>query len=427
MAYIGGGSTRAPGTVASIVMQGENFQGSEIVLIDLNEERLEIVRTIAEKMARSRGIDLRITTTTDQRAGLEDADAVLTSYRPGGFEARHLDESIPLKHGVIGQETQGPGGFFMALRSIHVMKGIIENIERVAPKARIFNYTNPINIVSEAVTHHSDVPIMSFCEGPWYFPRDVALTAGLDPKKLDAVLVGINHGCWSVQHLYEGEDVMPLLREAYERRVRTGDLDKHYTRVLKLAVEMDSIPADYFKYYYFKDEVLAEMQAKPTTRSQDIMAQVPDYWKHYREQAQSDDPQLDPKLSRGGIHELELAIDAMDAVFNNKREILPVNIPNRGALPDFPDDRVVEVRGVLDINGATPLADGYLPRQVVGLVKMLAEYQASAAEAAWCGRRIDGIRALASNPLVMSLEKAERIYDEMAAAHKAYLPERLLS
>src|SRR5690606_37357644 len=99
MAYVGGGSTRAPGTVASIVEQGENFQGSELVLIDLNMERLEIVKTIGEKMARNRGIDLKISITTDRRAGLQDCDAVLTSYRPGGFEARYLDESIPLKHG----------------------------------------------------------------------------------------------------------------------------------------------------------------------------------------------------------------------------------------------------------------------------------------------------------------------------------------
>src|SRR5262245_31975724 len=118
LAYIGGGSTRAPGTMASLIAQGENFQGSEVVLIDLDAERLGIVQTIAEKMARHEGIDLTVSVTTDRRAGLQDCDAVLTSFRPGGFEARYLDESIPLKHGVIGQETQGPGGFFMALRSI---------------------------------------------------------------------------------------------------------------------------------------------------------------------------------------------------------------------------------------------------------------------------------------------------------------------
>lgn len=427
MAYIGGGSTRAPGTVASLVNQGENFQGSEIVLIDLNADRLEIVRTIGEKMARNRGIDLTITTTTDRRAGLADCDAVLTSYRPGGFEARCLDESIPLKHGVIGQETQGPGGFFMALRSIHVMQGIIADVERVAPRARIFNYTNPINIVSEAVTHHTDVPMYSFCEGPWDFSAAAAMAADLDPDRLDTVMIGLNHGCWSVRHLYDDEDVIPLLREACERKLRDGSISTTRLRLLRLAVQMNSIPADYFQYYYFKDEILAELQAKPTTRAQDIMASVPDYWQHYREQAARDDPQLDPKRSRGGIHELELAIDGMDAIFNDRGAVLPVNVPNQGALPDFADDLVVEIRGLLDRHGVTRLADGRLPAHVVGLVKMLAEYQALAAEAAWCGRRIDAVRALASNPLVMSLEKAEKIYDEMAAALKEYLPERLLS
>src|ERR671931_32183 len=104
------------------------------------------------------------------RAGLADCDAVLTSFRPGGFEARYLDESIPLKHGVIGQETQGPGGFFMVLRSIHVMQGIVADMEAVCPRAWLFNYTNPINIVSEALTHHTDIPTVSLCEGPIIFP-----------------------------------------------------------------------------------------------------------------------------------------------------------------------------------------------------------------------------------------------------------------
>ncbi|HEU4783637.1 MAG TPA: hypothetical protein VFS83_09880, partial [Ktedonobacterales bacterium] len=169
LAYIGGGSTRAAGTMASYIEQGMRFNGSEVVLIDLDADRLSIVATIARKMARARGLDLTITTTTNRREGLRDCDAVLTSFRSGGFEARYLDESIPLKYGVIGQETQGPGGFFMALRSIAVMKEILTDIERLAPGAYLVNYTNPVNIVSEAVTHHSPIPTISLCEGPIYF------------------------------------------------------------------------------------------------------------------------------------------------------------------------------------------------------------------------------------------------------------------
>src|SRR5712692_2003925 len=223
LAYIGGGSTRAAGTMASFIQQGENFNGSEVVLVDLNEEHLGIVQTLTQKMARARGLDLTIRTTTHRREGVQDCDAVLTSFRPGGFEARYLDESIPLKYGVIGQETQGPGGFFMALRSIHVTKSIIEEMEVVCPNARLFNYTNPVNIVSEAITHHTSIPTISLCEGPIVANRDYAALVGLDPNRLDAVSVGLNHGSWTIRHLYEGQDFMPMLRDAYERMPHTPE------------------------------------------------------------------------------------------------------------------------------------------------------------------------------------------------------------
>jgi 6-phospho-beta-glucosidase len=426
MAYIGGGSTRAAGTMASFVHQGENFDGSEVVLIDLDEERLGIVQTITQKMARARGLDLTIKTTTNRREGLQGCDAVLTSFRAGGFEARYLDESIPLKHGVIGQETQGPGGFFMALRSIHVMKSIIEDMEAVCPGARLFNYTNPVNIVSEAITHHTDIPTISFCEGPIMTNREYVEMIGLDPDKLDAVSIGLNHGSWTVRHLYDGQDFMPLLREGFERVCRDPDVPLEDLRMIKLACRMGSLPSHYFQYYYFKDEILAELKAKPTTRSQDIMAKVPDYWTHYRQQAASDIPELNPARSRGGIHELELAIDAMDAIYNDRKEVLYVNVPNQGSIADFPADLVVETTGYLDRHGVAPLVQGHMPRHLLGLVQMLGEYQALTARAAWSGNRVDAIRALASHPLVFSLYKAEAIYDEMATAHRHFLPERLL-
>ena len=427
VAYIGGGSTRAPGTMASFIHQGENFQGSEVVLIDTDETHLSLVKTLAQKMARHHGIDLRVSCTTQRRVGLQDCDAVLTSFRPGGFQARYLDESIPLKHGVIGQETQGPGGFFMALRSIHAIQGILADMEKACPRARLFNYTNPINLVSEAITHHSDIPTVSLCEGPIIFPRGIARAAGLDPDLVDATMIGLNHACWSVHHLYDGQDMLPQLQEARDRLRQDPTASRHALRLLELACAMESLPADYFQYYYFKEEVLAELRAKPTTRAQDILANVADYWAHYEEQAASDSPELDPRRSRGGIHELELAIDVMDAVFNDRKEVLPVNVPGRGAMPDFPDDLVVEVAGYVDRHGVQPIAQGHMPRRVVGLLKMLGEYQALAAEAAWSGTRRDAIRALSSHPLVFSLPLAETLYDEMAAVHKQYLPERLLN
>ncbi|WP_432045212.1 hypothetical protein [Streptomyces asiaticus] len=427
IAYLGGGSSRGAGTMASFMHHGKEFDGSEFVLIDLDQDRLDVVRTITEKMARNAGLDITISTATDQREGLRDVDAVLSSYRPGGFEARALDERIPLKYGVIGQETQGPGGTMMALRSINIIKEVCANLADVAPRARIFNYTNPVNIVSQAVSDYTDIPIVSFCEGPIVFPPVVAKAAGLDPEKLKANLVGVNHNCWSNEATYDGQDAFPILRERYEALKDKPTEDRNGMRALHLAVAMESIPSDYFNYYYFKDEILRERQLAAKTRSEVILDSLPDYWEHYREQAASDAPQLEKDRSRGGIHELELAIEAISAFYNDAPARLPFNITNTGGwLPGFEESTVVELWGTVDGKGFHPEEQKPLPHSVRGIVQQLAEYQILTAKAAWEGTAADAVRALTANPLVPSLPVAEALYAELATAQRAWLPERLL-
>ena len=427
MAYLGGGSTRAVGTVASFIHQGDDFAGSEIVLIDLPGSRLDLVKTLADKMAKARGLDMTFTTTTDRRAGLAGVDAVLSSFRPGGFQARVLDEQIPLKHGVIGQETQGPGGFFMALRSVNVMMGLEADLAAVAPQARVFNYTNPVNLVAQAWTTHSAIPLVALCEGPIVYPRELMRDLGYVYDDVDAKMVGLNHASWAFEQTYQGADALPILQREWEARKDDPTEDRDLLRRLRIATTFGAIPSHYFQYYYCEDEVIAELRAKGTTRAQDILSWTPGYWEHYEEQAQSNDPQLDPARSRGGIHELELAIDVMDAVFNDKHEIHPVNVPNKGGmLPGFAEDIVVEIYGRCGKDWIEPLPAPALPRDVRGLVEALAEYQALAGQVAWEGDWKAGIRALAANPLVRTIDKAEAIYRELAAAHREHLPERLL-
>jgi 6-phospho-beta-glucosidase len=328
---------------------------------------------------------------------------------------------------VIGQETQGAGGFFMSLRSVNVLKGVVADLEAVAPKAKIFNYTNPVNIVSQAVSQYSDIEIYSMCEGPIVFPPVVLKAAGLDPDRAEVTMAGVNHNCWSTEHLYDGEDVMPLLDAAWEEEKRHPSLDANSRRALHLAVAMRSIPSDYFNYYYFREELLREQQGAAKTRAETILDSVPGYWQHYAEQAHAEHPELDPSRSRGGIHELELAIDVMSAHYNDTGAKLPVNLPNvGGALPGFDEDTVVEVWCNVDRAGMHILEQKPLPHSVRGITQQLAEYQILAAKAGWEGSRADGVRALIANPLIDNLVVAEELYDEMAAAHAAYLPERLL-
>lgn len=426
VAYIGGGSSRAAGTMASFLSHGSEFGGSHVVLVDQRADTLELVATIANKLAKAHGLDVTVETTTDQRAGLEDADAVLSSYRPGGFEMRLQDELIPMRHGVIGQETQGPGGMMMSFRSVAAMQTILSDLDRVAPGAVIFNYTNPVNVVSQAVTTHDDRLIYSMCEGPMTFWQPVLRTAGLDPGRAEVVMAGVNHNCWSTVHTYDGHDVMPLLAEGYERVTDDPAVPIWEKRMLHLAVAMGSIPADYFRYYYFGGECFREARSKPT-RARVLLDALPGYWAHYAQQAASEVPELDPAKSRGGIHELELAVDVMSAYYNDVPSRLPVNLPNaNGVLPGFDEDTVVEVWCDVDGTGAHPVPQQPLPRAVRGITQALAEFQRLAADAAWGGTRADAVRALVAHPFVRSLDLAEALFDELAHANRDFLPERLL-
>ncbi|WP_375430602.1 glycoside hydrolase [uncultured Friedmanniella sp.] len=427
LAYVGGGSSRAAGTMASLLAHGSEFDGSHVVLIDQRADTLELVATIARKMVTARGLDITIEATTDQRAGLTGVDAVLSSYRPGGFDMRLQDELIPMRHGVIGQETQGPGGMMMSFRSIVAMQSILADLDAVAPNAVIFNYTNPVNIVSQAVTLHSDRLILSMCEGPMTFWQPVLRTAGLDPDRAEVLMAGVNHNCWSTVHTYDGEDLLPHLAAGYERIADDPTVPVWDKRMLHLAVATGSVPADYFRYYYFGAEYFREAQSRRLTRAGVLLDALPGYWQHYAEQAEQPAPELDPTRSRGGIHELELAIDVMAAYYNDESNRLPVNLPNVDqALPGFDADTVVEVWCDVDATGAHPVPQQPLPHAVRGITQTLAEFQRLAAEAAWGGTRADAVRALVAHPFVGNLHVAEELYDELAYANRDYLPERLL-
>ena len=155
--------------MASLLANSADFDGSEVVLVDLDGDRLELIRTLAEKMAQARGLDIAVTATTDPRAALVDCDAVLSSFRPGrvrgpGARRRISARARPHRAGDAGSRRVLHG----ASRD-HRAEGRMRGDGGICPNASIFNYTNPVNIVAEAVTHHSSVKIVSLCEGPIYF------------------------------------------------------------------------------------------------------------------------------------------------------------------------------------------------------------------------------------------------------------------
>ncbi len=425
IAIIGGGSAYAPGLINAFIQQADAFAGAEIALMDIATEELDIVHQLGHRLVAAAGVDLTITATTDRQAAIAGADYVLTTFRQGGFQARHQDESIPLRHNVIGQETIGPGGFFFAMRTLPVIKSLLQEIEQLAPSAVLVNYTNPTQIVAEAVTHFSDVPCISICDQSSEDKENVLHALNRPHASVVLESIGLNHATWSTRFEIDGEDgVKVMLRHADEVLAR-DDVTERVKRQFRLTREYGRLPNSYLQYYYYWEETVAEAQAAPRTRAQVIMDTLPSYYAHFEEQILADVPRL--THMRGGSLFGDMAVDVLRGLVQQDGSIHTLNVPNRSAITSFAPDRIVEVPARLERAGATPLVQEPLPPEVMGLLQMLAAYQWLAAHAIWQGDRKAHEHALAANPLVLSLPLAQTLLDEIIPLQQAYLPDRLVS
>jgi 6-phospho-beta-glucosidase len=427
IAYIGGGSAYAPGVVRAFIGSPGVFGSAEIALMDIDEANVGLVKQLGEGMARSVGADIRVTGTTERRAALEGADFVLTSFRAGGFKARALDEKIPLKYGVIGQETVGPGGFFFALRNMKVIRALCEEMKELCPQAWLMNYANPTNIIGEAVSCYSNVKVLALCDGGKHDAFHVAEVLGYRADDVEFMALGLNHATWSTRFTIAGRDGVEMMDEAHDRVLADPNVNSKTKRMFRLARRYGRLPNEYMQYYYYPEETVREAQEAKMTRAEVIMSELPDIFAHYKEQAATGDPHL--TRQRGGTGFGEFAVDVIAAVASNSGRVEMINVPNRGVIQGLPAERVAEVPCRLGSEGATPLAQGDLPAEMRGLILALAEYQAMAACAAWfADSREEAVKALASNPLVWKLDadRIEQLYDEMAVAQREWVPEALV-
>ena len=327
---------------------------------------------------------------------------------------------------MIGQETVGPGGFFFALRNLRVVRQLCAEMEELCPQAWLMNYANPTNIVGEAVSRFSRVKVLALCDGGKHDAFHVADVLGYKASDVDFMGLGLNHATWSTRFTIAGNDAIEMMSEAHDRVLSDPNIDNGTRRMFRLARRYGRLPNAYMQYYYYPEETVREASEAKMTRAEVIMSQLPDIFAHYKEQAATGDPHLIHQ--RGGMGFGEFAVDVIAAVASNSGRVEMINIPNQGALPGLPPERVAELPCRLDSFGATPLAQGDLPGELRGLILALADYQALAAHAAWfADNRDEAVKALASNPLVWHLDadRIESLYNELAAAHREWLPEPL--
>lgn len=420
IAIVGAGSGYMPGVIRGLLHRAADLAGAELAFHDVHREHLTLMARLATAMFAARGADFTVTSHTELKPALDGASYVFTTFRPGGMAARHLDESIPLKYGVVGQETAGPGGFLMACRSVPVLLRIAELAD---PDAWIVNYTNPTNIVTDAVLRYRPgTRIIGLCDQHVGDTEMWAELLGLPAAGLEADWIGLNHATWAERVRLHGEPLdLPALLADLEIPGGGATPWRDPSRMAELARALGLLPNSYAKYYFFHDEVVRELRAKGTTRAQDISAMLPGYYASLAAEAAKPDP--DPSRERGGGEHGEFAVDVICALHRDEDRRMIVNIRNDGAISSLDDDAVVEVPARIGRKGPLRSAMGPLPLPVRGLTQAIWTYERLAADAAATGDRRTALQALMAHPFVRDKHTAERILHEGLAAHRDHLPQ----
>lgn len=425
---IGGGSSYTPELIDGFIKRYAELPVTDYYLLDIEEgkEKLEIVGKLAKRMVQQAGVPIKIHLTLDREEALKDADFVTTQLRVGFLDARITDERIPLKYGVLGQETTGPGGFMKAQRTIPVLLDICRDMEKWCPHAWLINFTNPAGIVTEAITRHSNIRTIGICSGANSMMMDIAKAYGVEKSAVDTRIIGLNHLIFADRIAIHGEDktddFINKLAEGSANNSLKNIPDIGFTARFAQALHM--YPISYLKYFFLNKEMVEAAQRDADTKGT-RGEQTREIEKRLFELYQDEHLNHKPKEleKRGGAWYSDTACSIISAIYNDKKEIHVVNTVNNGATPDLPDHVTLETNAVIDKNGAHPVAYGRLPVKIRGLIQSVKAYEELTVEAAVTGDYDTALLALSINPLVPSATLAEHILNEYLDVNQRYLPQ----
>lgn len=425
---IGGGSSYTPELIDGFIKRYAELPVSDYYLLDIEEgrEKLEIVGRLARRMVEKAGIPMTIHLTLDREEALKDADFVTTQLRVGFLDARINDEKIPLKYGVLGQETTGPGGFMKAQRTIPVLLDICRDMEKYCPNAWLINFTNPAGIVTEAITRNSKIKTLGICSGANSMLMDIAKAYEVNKSQVQARFMGLNHLIFA-DHIYiDGNEVTEDFIEKLAQGSATNAL-KNIPDIgfsARFAKALHMYPISYLKYFFLTremvDAAIADQQTKGT-RGEQTRAIERTLFELYQDETLSGKPK--ELEQRGGAWYSDTACSIISAIYNDKKEIHVVNTTNNGTTGDLPNHVTLETNAVIDRQGAHPLAYGPLPVKIRGLIQSVKAYEELTVEAAVTGNYDTALLALSINPLMPSTTLAEQILNEYLAVNERYLPQ----
>jgi len=411
VAVIGAGSTYTPELVSGLMRERERLDVTELVLHDIDPERLDVVGGLARRILERQSFagDLGLTGELDR--ALDGADAILIQIRVGGQAARLRDETIPAACGCVGQETTGAGGLAKAMRTVPVVLEIAQRARELAANdAWIVDFTNPVGIVTRALLDAGHRAI-GLCNVAINFQRQIASHLGVPPERVLVDQVGLNHLTWIRAVWVDGHDVLSDVIGGY------GDALAHEIGLPRALIDdLGAIPSYYLRYFYAEREVVQEQRmTKPRAR---VVAEIErELLELYRDPSLTEKPALLER--RGGAYYSEAAIQLVASLVSDSGDVQVVDVRNGDALPGLVDDDVVELPARVGRGGAVPLSQPPLAPELLGLVQHVAAYERLTAAAAATGDRDAARRALMANPLVREYRLAETMLDRLLAADSA--------
>jgi 6-phospho-beta-glucosidase len=405
LAVIGAGSTYTPELVSGLMRERERIAIDQLVLHDVNAERLAIVGGMAERMLARQGFAGRLELSRELDVALDGANAILLQIRVGGQAARLHDETTPALCGCIGQETTGAGGLAKAMRTVPVVLEIAQRArELAADGAWIVDFTNPVGIVTRALLDEGHRAI-GLCNVAINFQRQIAAHLEVASERVLVDQVGLNHLTWIRSVWLDGSDVLAVVLDRFG-----DDLAEEIALPRQLLDDLGAIPSYYLRYFYAERAVI-EKQRHEQPRAA-VVAEI--------EQGLLDlyrDPRVDTKPElleqRGGAFYSEAATQLLAALFSDSGETLVVDTRNGETLAGLAADDVVELPARVDASGATPLPQRPLAPELLGLVQHVAAYERIAARAARSGDNDLARMALLTNPLVREYALAGELLGQL--------------
>ncbi len=414
---IGAGSVSfGPGSLRDAV-QCKELKGSKLVLVDINERSLDLVRKLAVRMNDEAGSGLEIESTMDRKEALQDADFVITSIAVKRDELWKKDWELPRKHGIkqVLGENGGPGGLSHSLRNIPIILEICRDMEDICPNAWLINFTNPESRMCMAVNQYTNIKTVGLCHGV-YMGRDrVAEILNMSPADVDVKAAGVNHLLWlmDIRDKRTGENLYPKLRKMEAVLSDSKDLltRKMFKEFGYWPAPSDDHIGEYLPYAWEYTGLEGYNFKKANAHREKLWEDISLWGSGNKELG---DLITTPSGEKG------FAI--IRAITENRNEYIEaVNIPNNGCIKNLPDDAIVEVPALISGYGIQGLTMGELPEGIAALCHTQISIQKLAVEAAVTGDRNKALQALLIDPVVASTDAAEKTLDELLGVHQAYL------